>query len=324
MTKRVYLDSNHWIKLVQIAKGKETDLDYKKIYEEIRHRSDSNATIFPISMATVYDFTRQYCPEKRAEIIDLIVDISKGWFLQPVTLFFEKEIENAIMHRLNRESVHNISHEILQKGISYYVGSNFEQFIRNKNMSSKLMCKLKINFKKINEDLDVIKNHLKDPKLIKLNLDILHYHQEKIIEMERNRKNRRELDKTLRKRFCEASSIIDLVGPHLTKFITYNKIPLKKICSPSQNMESMQKFVEDMPSLNVFSKLINARDEISPERPIKTNDLWDVIHFSGAIPYCDILVAEKMFAALSKRNKLDIKYNCVILTDLKNLQRIEF
>ena len=321
MIKRVYLDSNHWIKLGQIAKGKETDPDYKKIYQKIRNHSDLGITIFPMSMANVYDFTRQHDQKKREELIDLMVDISKGWFLQPVTLFFEKEIENAIMRRLNKDTIHDIGHEIVQKGLSYYAGLDFEQFLKDKNPPAEFMNILRASFKGFNENLDIIKKNLKDPELVKHGLNSLHSYQELIIELERNRENRRSMDKSLRKRFCEASSMIDLVIPHMARFMIDNKIP-QEILFPSQSRESLQKFIEDMPSLNVFSKLIIAMYEISPERPIETNDLWDVIHFSGAIPYCDVLVAEKMFAASSKRDKLDTKYDCIVLTDLRDLQRI--
>ena len=104
MTKRVYLDTNHWIKLAQIANGKENDPGYKKIYEKIRLFSNSGEIIFPISMFHIHELVKYPNQKKREDVIDLLVDISKGWFLQPVTLFFDKEIENAIRHRLKQDS----------------------------------------------------------------------------------------------------------------------------------------------------------------------------------------------------------------------------
>jgi len=323
MTKRIYLDTNHWIKLAQIANGKENEPEYKKIYEKIRLHSDSGNVIFPISMATVHEFVMHSDQKKREEIIDLLVDVSKGWFLQPVTLFFEKEIENAIRHRIKQDSLHDINQEIVQKGLSYFAGLDFDQFMKDKNPPPGFMDKLRSSFKEFNEDLETIRKNLKDPQLVKISLDSLQANRELIIILEKNRKKRRELDKSLRKRFSEASSICDLVVPHMSKFILSNNIQPTDVLDSSQNLEVLQAFVEDMPALNVFCKLSYARDEVSPERPIKTNDHWDLVHFSGAIPYCDVLVTEKMFAGLSKQHNLDKKYNCIILTNLKDLHKIE-
>ncbi|AJM91720.1 hypothetical protein NPIRD3C_0506 [Nitrosopumilus piranensis] len=48
----------------------------------------------------------------------------------------------------------------------------------------------------------------------------------------------------------------------------------------------------------------------------------DINHLSGAIPYCDIVVVEKMFANLSKKQKLDKKYNCIICNSLQELDQV--
>ena len=290
MTKRIYLDTNHWIKIAQIANGKENDPGYKKIYKKIKLFSDSGKIIFPISMAHVHELATHSNQKKREEMIDLLVDVSKGWFLQPVTLFFEKEIENAIRHRIKQDSLHDINQEIVQKGLSYFAGLDFDQFMKDKNPPPEFMDKLRSSFKEFNEDLETIRNNLKDPQVVKISLDALQANQELIVDLEKNRRKRRGSDKSRRKRFSEASSICDLVVPHMSKFILSNNIPPKDVLDYSQNSDIIQAFVEDMPALNVFCKLSYARDEVSPERPIKTNDHWDLVHFSGAIPYCDVLV----------------------------------
>ena len=284
--------------------------------------SDSGNVIFPISMANVHELATHSDQNKREEMIDLLVDVSKGWFLQPVTLFFEKEIENAIMHRIKKNSLHDINQEIIQMGLSYFAGLDFDQFMKNKSPPPEFMDKLRSSFKDFNEDLETIRKNLKDPKIVEISLAALLANQELIKNLEKNRIKTRKLDKSLRKRFSEASSICDLVVPHMSKFILSNNISPNDVLDSSQNLAILRAFVEDMPSLNVFCKLAYARDEVSPERPIKTNDHWDLVHFSGAIPYCHVLVTEKMFAGLSKKNNLDKKYNCVILTNLKDLNEI--
>ncbi|MBM2819596.1 MAG: hypothetical protein HW410_1278 [Nitrosarchaeum sp.] len=322
MIKRVYLDTNHWIKLAQIASGKENDHEYKKTFEKIKSLSDSEKIIFPISASHVHELTRHSNQQKREEIIDLLVDISKGWFLQPVDLFFGKEIENTIMHRLKRNSLHNIHNEILKKGLSYFCGMNFDKFIKTKNPPLEWMDVIRTSFKDFNENLEVIKRNLKDPKIVEISIDALSVNHKLILLLEKNRENKRKMDKDVRKRFSEASIMIDCVVPHMAEFLYTNQIPAEDVFS-LQTVEEMRSFMDDMPALNVFFRLTYARDEVSPQRKIQPSDIWDLNHFAGAIPYCDVLVTEKMFAGLSKQNNLDKKYNCIILTDLKDLRRLE-
>ena len=41
-----------------------------------------------------------------------------------------------------------------------------------------------------------------------------------------------------------------------------------------------------------------------------------------AIPYCDIVVGEKMFSDLAKKSKLDKLYNTKILTSVNELKKL--
>lgn len=77
-----------------------------------------------------------------------------------------------------------------------------------------------------------------------------------------------------------------------------------------------------MPAINVFFKLILARDEESPERKVQSNDMVDISHLAGAIPYCDIVVIDKMFASLSKKQQLDKQYNCIVCGSLAELDSV--
>lgn len=77
-----------------------------------------------------------------------------------------------------------------------------------------------------------------------------------------------------------------------------------------------------MPALNVYLQLIIARDDDSPGRKVQSNGMNDICHLAGAIPYCDIVVTEKMFAHLSKQQKLDKKYNCIVCNSLLELDSV--
>ena len=85
--------------------------------------------------------------------------------------------------------------------------------------------------------------------------------------------------------------------------------------------ESMEKFLKDMPSTNISFRLTYGRDEWY-EREVEPNDIADINHLAGAIPYCDIVVTEKAFGSLCQQLGLDKKYDCIVLRSLKDLNKI--
>ena len=54
---------------------------------------------------------------------------------------------------------------------------------------------------------------------------------------------------------------------------------------------------------------------------MQKNDLNDILAFSMAIPYCDIVIGEKMFISLAKQAHLDKIYNTIILSSIKELDK---
>ncbi|MDH3490287.1 MAG: hypothetical protein OEL56_07540 [Nitrosopumilus sp.] len=122
MTMKIFLDSKDWITLARIVSGKETDFELQKIYEKIKKLSDSETAIFPFSMFHLDDIMKRTNKESRDKVIDVMIDISKGWVMKPYILFFKKEVENATINRLGIPSIHKISSQIFGKGIAYTAG----------------------------------------------------------------------------------------------------------------------------------------------------------------------------------------------------------
>ncbi|MDH3517025.1 MAG: hypothetical protein OEW86_05130 [Nitrosopumilus sp.] len=108
--------------MARIVSGKETDFELQKIYEKIKKLSDSETAIFPFSMFHLDDIMKRTNKESRDKVIDVMIDISKGWVMKPYILFFKKEVENATINRLGIPSIHKISSQIFGKGIAYTAG----------------------------------------------------------------------------------------------------------------------------------------------------------------------------------------------------------
>ena len=139
--------------------------------------------------------------------------------------------------------------------------------------------------------------------------------------MEENRYKNSEMSKSLFSRYSQARALVDTAVPHLAVFMQSNKISADQLFSPNER-EKVELFNKHLNSMNVLFILVLERD-FSSEKQIISNDAYDMAHLSGAIPYCDVVVTEKMFAYISKKKKLDKTYDCKILDDLKSLSHIE-
>jgi len=78
-------------------------------------------------------------------------------------------------------------------------------------------------------------------------------------------------------------------------------------------------FINDLPSLAVQMAI---RDQTlrGGSKEWIVNDHRDIEHLSVAVPYCDIVVTEKVAANALRRQKLDEKYQMSLFTDLESLR----
>ena len=324
MCKRIYLDTNHWIKLLAIEQGKDKDEQLKKIFVTIKKLTKSNKIQVLFSAYTLNEIWKHSDKEKQDKIIDLIVDISKGYVLKPHSFFKNKEIENAASFVLEEKYIHDVQSEILGKGLADIYNISFEEMNRKYPEKWNLLKNnphglsedfFKKNFQNFNEDLDTIKKNLKSKERAELNIS-----KNVLGDLEGNRLKNSKMSKDLFSRYLQARDLIDGVVPHLSAFLLSRKIEPEKIFS--DNKEKMSLFKKHLNSINVFSTLCLERD-FSSEKQIISNDAYDMAHLSGAIPYCDVVVTEKMFAYISTKKKLDSMYDCVILDNLKSLSKFE-
>lgn len=325
MTKRVYLDTNHWIKLAQIANGKENDPEYKKIFIAIKKLTKSDKIQVLFSAFTLNEIWKHSDKEKQDKLIDLIIDISKGYVLKPYIFFKNKEIENAASFVLEKKYIHDIHSEILGKGLADIYDLSFEK-MNKKNPNKWNLLKnnpyglsedfFKKDFQRFNEDPEIIKKTLKNKERKELGIS-----KNFLGDLKEDRFKNSEMSKDLFSKYLQARDLIDSVVPHLLVFLLSKKITFDQIFSPN-NKEKIFLFKKHLNSFNVFSILCLERD-FSAEKQIISNDAYDMAHLSGAIPYCDVVVTEKMFAHISIKKKLDQMYDCVILDDLRSLSKIE-
>ncbi len=139
--------------------------------------------------------------------------------------------------------------------------------------------------------------------------------------MDKNRLEKLKLDKEERYNQAIGQYIFYIVSSYLALLLeTASEEIIKKVVL--KDKESMEKFLEDMPSTNISFRLTYGRDEWY-KRKVKPNNIADINHLAGGIAYCDVVVTEKAFGSLAKELKLDTKYGCTVVCSLKELNKID-
>lgn len=310
---RIFLDSRDWIILAKVANGKETSSELIKIYKKIKKMSDSGYAIFPFSMFHLEDLMKRHNKSSRNKVIDVIIDISKGYVLKPFILYKNKEIENAILNRLGINPMHDIDKLIIGKGIAYTAGEEYRVTSSDPRVQ-KFLDEKDAEIRNTINSIESMKKILKDESYAKTFLRWKKQYETLAKTLQGYRDHKKNWTRTERYNYELAAFTTKSIVPHLVKFLIKLNIPKEKIGLTT--VEDIESFLENLPSNNVFLKLTFARDEESSERTVKPNDAIDINHLAGAIPYCDIVVMEKMFANLSKKQKLDKKYNCIVCSSL--------
>ncbi|WP_268543673.1 hypothetical protein [Candidatus Nitrosotenuis cloacae] len=315
--KRIYLDTNQWITLARVVNGSETDPDLIEVYQKIKKLSDSEEAIFPISFFHLEDMMIHKNKDRLEGLIDFMVTISRGWVIRPYNLLMYEEISNAALHRLGRQSFYDIRSKMIARGLPHAISTGYEI---TWNKSAKVPENFEQKLKEITESPE------STSKLLKSNGMSNHFQQGRKLyidtakKMEESRTKNLMLKNEERYNAAIADYIYNIVGELLEKFLSGATQDVIGKVIPKTKSE-MEAFLEDMPATNIVFRLTYGRDGFY-QREIQTNDITDVNHLSGAIPYCDIVVMERMFASLSQQLKLDKKYGCTVLRSLKELNKM--
>lgn len=96
-------------------------------------------------------------------------------------------------------------------------------------------------------------------------------------------------------------------------------LPKNFFIGEKPNQKEILELLDNIPTALCLFTLIFERDQ-QLQRPIQANDFNDIWFLSLAIPYSDIVVTEKMWTSISKRTKLDVKCNTIILSSIKELE----
>lgn len=315
---RVYLDTNKWIELAKFSKNPNEDVLGKKAMEQLLDLSKRGKILIPFSSLTLFEIIKNNNQQQREQMVDFMVDTSKGWYFKPIDRYLKYEIENACYKKLKSAKYYNIFSNILTNRADSIIGGYIGKLVPREGHDPT---------KEEQEEAQKIwDDGVTDPKMMKLMFKQeeprmfakgdIQFIDEITKDIEKKRKNSFGVSDIIFDRYTKVKYIIELFDKDLAKFCQENKISFQQLFQGKSEFEA---FVQDMPALNTFVELSYVRDKESKERKVQRNDFYDIWHHSTGLSYANIMVGEKMFGSISKRQKLDKKNNCHLFTSFEEL-----
>ena len=220
-----------------------------------------------------------------------------------------------VFKKIKNDSFYNLYDKLLTNRIGHLFP----------NMSHKLVPKEKSvvspeeieNASKIFDEFDKDTKHMKamfkDEYPITFAQTVDQHIEKLSIIIEKDRTNHYEISEAIYDKYTKIKWFVKLAVPTLSEFLLQHKINPKLFLSDKKELGDM---LSKMPSLDAFVELSYTRDKASKERVVEKNDYYDICHFATALPYCDVIIGEKMFGNLSQRTKLDKKNYCLVFNSL--------
>lgn len=321
MSKVIYLDQNKWIDLARAIIEPEEFPQFVEASKLVKEKAENGEWIFPISMIHFMETLARQDIGSRTRLAEVMASISNNHSIFPfmyvetdefLNMFYKlhnipksldiKPVRNSLFPAMGADEM---TVEV-DNTVSEEIRNDIFSFTKNLKKNPKLFALLMehTNDSSLNEEVQKDDQESKE-SWIKL--------QERFQKIQKEHRYKAFLIDSFFQQFLFR---IDYLTKKLNK-TTKNIIPEDAISDHDKTME----FLGSVPSLDVRLKItfevIN-----NTEREIHIHDHRDVAFLATAIPYCDVVITERIWKHISNQKRLDEKYNTVIHNDLNYLLNI--
>jgi hypothetical protein len=127
----VYLDLNHWISLAKAATEHRTGGPYQSALTAVREAARSGLYLFPLSATHYMEMAGIQDPRQRADIADVMEEVSGFTTLLSRTHIMRLEVEAALDRAFDTDSPHLADIDLLGHGVGHALGKRGGLHIRS-------------------------------------------------------------------------------------------------------------------------------------------------------------------------------------------------
>lgn len=309
----IYLDQNKWIDLAKAIHRRDAKPEERETAEYLESLVRQEVVRFPVSLTHLMETSRIGDPARRIQLAVVLTQFSNGWFLASRQARIAQELEFALAQLLSVEQKREscmFSRDMLLAIADYPLLSSLlsRSAAELKRFSAALGPEVSLRSFLAFEDEDSRWNAIQ--KMTQSNNELLN----------RIRARRERLSgDTPDLRFRTYSALLfretqDKLAAALTKLgRTFDD--LRRLSD-----EQIRSLVDSVPCLDVERSLA-LQLEKQRSRDLQGNDVYDIAFLTGAIPYCQAVVTEKLWVHLSRAAGIDRRYKTIVLSSLSELRR---
>jgi hypothetical protein len=304
-TKKIlYMDQNAWIYLAkQRYHGKG---EYAEALQSISAAVDAGKLIVPLSLANLDETTKtQRMDGGRERLARFMFEISKGYTIMPYSSVIDAEIYDAVLRRTGRKG---LAINIIKKGISNLVGAKA-------SIKGNIPDDLKKKLERVTgspETLLFLLSQRRPERYLKRDDSL-----QRIVEIyEKGRKDVQKIPDQYRYPIEMYKVFRDAINPKIAPLMM--ALGIKPEDLMLNGRKGMEEFMIEMTTLYTSFRM-TFQVQLDTSRKIQLNDVYDEASLAIAIPYCDVVVADKFWVSIAKQCKLDKTYHTVILSGVKDV-----
>ena len=310
--KRIYFDQNKLIDLAKAFNKRKGGEQFQETLDLLNKNVDEGKVIVPLSCLHIVETAKVSNPGRKERLSKFIYKITKNFAILPFFSIREYEIFNFILKNENivKEEVDINRNIIEQKGIPFALGISLSVPEKFKDIEKEIMDKLYMEETFLAIMNEMISEDLSN-KMTAEDETMVSFFEAEGLKI-----------KNLSKEEAYKHIVSDLLSELLiTELLTQlktleidSKVFIGKYLS---NKDQIIRFIDSIPSIEILAKMILARDKGSK---VHRNDVYDIGFLTTAFPYCDIVITENSWCHHLKQEKLDEKYNTLILNDVNDLK----
>ena len=314
----VYLDQMKWIDLARARTGHPFGDAFQNNLRVFRDNVDSGSMAFPLSAAHYYETGKAKDPQRRKHLAETMMELSRSVRIAPPHTIVPWEARRALVEVLEMPlSIPRIglfgegaAHAYSSPSLAYTAPESH----RGVRLSQGIRAELQ---RSVGHDLEMallsatVPNGLPDGWRVvlaefKAMTDAQFVQGQNSVAAELKKLGRHRLEDVLL-----GTAVADIIVPLQEAARALGISFSAEVIDAGR----MRELVEHMPSRWVEMKMRGLRHS-NPQKAWHGNDFNDVIALSIAIPYCDVVVTERSWAAMLNAARVPQRFNTVVTTSL--------
>ncbi len=308
----VYLDQNHLIDLARAESGSPRDPAARQVRDLLLAGVKSSKVLCPLSRVHIIETSRIGDHDKRLHLARLLVALSDGWMLAGRSTRLTVEFELAVAKLFGEDVRAPVAPWPLVGNLVEAYGS-IEYLSEKTGIPASTLSTVSAL-----DSRQQILSFLEFPFDAERRLGVENYSHgadELTSRIEGRRAEWRGKSYDMRLRAYSAIVLIECKADLDRGLRRWGKT-FDDLMSLGD--ERCAGLIEMVPTLNV-ERLLAIQVEQQFQRTVSPNDANDVDALCAAIPYCDFVVTERMWAALARQSRVTDPYRAEVLGSLSEL-----